>query len=146
MMRIRAPGRRSALKMGDRDFQWDVTPCARRSFADSEASETCQSACLDRPGVKNCVPSGTCTEHYATDTVIAAISMPPQKGCLPGQPGSGLNVPRVPNRMEALASTHRITVRSRSSTKTFTCGLSVRAVTLQSMLRMSSPGRYSRTS
>jgi hypothetical protein len=43
-------------------------------------------------------------------------------------------------------STRSITVISRSSRKTFTCGALVRAVTFQSMKRTSSPGWYIRTS
>src|SRR5580765_5748745 len=59
---------------------------------------------------------------------------------------SCLNCDRVPNCPEPEASTSRNTVSSRSSTNFFTYGRSMRAVTFQSMVRMSSPGRYSRMS
>ena len=52
----------------------------------------------------------------------------------------------VPNSPEALRSTANSTVSSRSSTNRLMNGLPVRAVTFQSMVRMSSPGMYSRTS
>ena len=47
--------------------------------------------------------------------------------------------PAVPKSPEALTSTTSITVSSRSSSNTLTNGSPVRAVTFQSMLRMSSP-------
>ena len=50
-----------------------------------------------------------------------------------------------PKPIEPDTSTAIITVRSRSSTNCFTCGTPLRAVTFQSMVRMSSPGMYSRT-
>ena len=55
---------------------------------------------------------------------------------------------RAPSRSasSALASTSSMTVSSRSSVKRLTCGTPVRAVTFQSIVRTSSPGRYSRTS
>jgi hypothetical protein len=52
----------------------------------------------------------------------------------------------VPNSPEALRSTANSTVISRSSTNRLMNGWPVRAVTFQSMARMSSPGMYSRTS
>ena len=52
----------------------------------------------------------------------------------------------VPNSPEALRSTANSTVISRSSTNRLMNGRPVRAVTFQSMARMSSPGMYSRTS
>jgi hypothetical protein len=52
---------------------------------------------------------------------------------------SPLDLPEDPNVPEALASTSRITVSSRSSTKRFTKGCPVREVTFQSIVRMSSP-------
>ena len=54
--------------------------------------------------------------------------------------------PPEPKSPEALTSTTSTTVSSRSSSNTFTNGAPVRAVTFQSMLRMSSPYWYSRTS
>ena len=54
--------------------------------------------------------------------------------------------PPEPKSPEPLTSTSRTTVNSRSSSNTFTNGAPVRAVTFQSMLRMSSPYWYSRTS
>ena len=54
--------------------------------------------------------------------------------------------PPVPKLPEPLTSTSRTTVSSRSSSNTFTNGAPARAVTFQSMLRMSSPYWYSRTS
>src|SRR5512144_2728879 len=59
---------------------------------------------------------------------------------------SDLRVPRDPNSSDAETSTRSTTVSSRSSVKTFTCGELVRAVTFQSMERMSSPAWYGRTS
>src|SRR5688572_29063901 len=59
---------------------------------------------------------------------------------------SRLSCPWVPKRVEALPSTARITVSSRSSTKRLTNGVPRRAVTFQSIVRTSSPGWYSRTS
>jgi hypothetical protein len=53
---------------------------------------------------------------------------------------SDFRVPREPNSSDAETSTRSMTVSSRSSVKTFTCGALVRAVTFQSMERMSSPG------
>src|SRR5262245_48263552 len=53
---------------------------------------------------------------------------------------------RVPNWPEALQSISSMTVSSRSSTKRLMNGWPMRAVTFQSMVRMSSPGWYSRTS
>ena len=50
-----------------------------------------------------------------------------------------------PKPMEPETSTATMTVRSRSSTNSLTCGTPLRAVTFQSMVRMSSPGWYSRT-
>ncbi len=52
---------------------------------------------------------------------------------------SDLRVPREPNSSDAETSTRSTTVSSRSSVNTFTCGALVRAVTFQSMERMSSP-------
>ena len=52
----------------------------------------------------------------------------------------------VPKSPEPLTSTRRITVSSRSSSKTFTKGWLNRAETFQSIDRMSSPNWYSRTS
>ena len=52
----------------------------------------------------------------------------------------------VPKSPEPLTSTSSTTVSSRSSSNTFTNGAPARAVTFQSMLRMSSPYWYSRTS
>jgi len=57
-----------------------------------------------------------------------------------------LKVLRVPKLMCGPMSTHNMTLRSRSSRNTLRCGSPVRAVTFQSILRMSSPSRYSRTS
>ena len=54
--------------------------------------------------------------------------------------------PPEPKSPEPLTSTSSTTVSSRSSSNTFTNGAPVRAVTFQSMLRMSSPYWYSRTS
>ena len=51
-----------------------------------------------------------------------------------------------PKFSDALASTTNMTVNSLSSTYRFTYGWPVRAVTFQSMVRISSPGTYSRTS
>ena len=51
-----------------------------------------------------------------------------------------------PKSCDALTSTSSITVSSRSSTKRLMCGSPVRAVTFQSIARMSSPGTYGRTS
>src|SRR6185503_2991366 len=53
---------------------------------------------------------------------------------------------RDPNSPEALMSTSRMTVISRSSTKIFTNGSFMRAETFQSMSRTSSPAWYWRTS
>lgn len=50
-----------------------------------------------------------------------------------------------PNDIDPETSTAMSTVRSRSSTNCFTCGTPLRAVTFQSIVRMSSPGWYSRT-
>ena len=52
----------------------------------------------------------------------------------------------VPNSKLPETSTINITVNSRSSSNTFTKGLLKRAVTFQSMSRISSPNWYSRTS
>jgi hypothetical protein len=52
----------------------------------------------------------------------------------------------VPNSPDALTSTTSITVSSRSSSWTLTYGDPTRAVTFQSIVRMSSPYWYSRTS
>ena len=52
----------------------------------------------------------------------------------------------VPNCWLPLQSTASITVSSRSSMKRLMNGWPMRAVTFQSMVRMSSPGWYSRTS
>ena len=52
----------------------------------------------------------------------------------------------VPNWRDAETSMRSITVSSRSSSKTFTKGLRKRAVTFQSIVRISSPYWYSRTS
>jgi hypothetical protein len=51
-----------------------------------------------------------------------------------------------PNRLDAETSTSSMTVSSRSSVNFLMNGVPVRAVTFQSMERMSSPGTYSRTS
>ncbi len=51
-----------------------------------------------------------------------------------------------PKMPEAETSTKSITVSSRSSQKRLINGVPVRAVTFQSIVRMSSPGWYSRTS
>ena len=50
-----------------------------------------------------------------------------------------------PNEPDAEISTAKITVGSRSSQNVFTKGVPARALTFQSMLRISSPGTYSRT-
>jgi hypothetical protein len=52
----------------------------------------------------------------------------------------------VPNCPDRLTSTTSITVSSRSSSKILMNGLFARAVTFQSIFRMSSPYEYSRTS
>jgi hypothetical protein len=49
-------------------------------------------------------------------------------------------VPCEPKYSEALMSTMRLTVRSRSSTNCLTCGAFMRAVMFQSIERTSSPG------
>ena len=59
---------------------------------------------------------------------------------------SFLNTPSVPKNSEPLTSTISIRVSSLSSSKTLTKGSLYRAVTFQSMLRMSSPYWYCRTS
>jgi hypothetical protein len=59
---------------------------------------------------------------------------------------SRLNWRRVPNSPEPEKSTSRMTVSSRSSTCFLTYGCPMREVTFQSMVRMSSPHWYSRTS
>ncbi|GIT12883.1 MAG: hypothetical protein CM1200mP34_2890 [Verrucomicrobiales bacterium] len=51
-----------------------------------------------------------------------------------------------PKKPEPLRSTNSISVSSRSSEYTFTNGWFIRAVTFQSIDRISSPGVYSRTS
>jgi hypothetical protein len=52
----------------------------------------------------------------------------------------------LPNCVGPLMSTTSMTVSSRSSTNFLMKGWPMRAVTFQSMVRMSSPGTYSRTS
>ena len=52
----------------------------------------------------------------------------------------------VPPDTDGLTSTIKMTVSSRSSSKTLTWGMPVRAVTFQSMARTSSPAWYSRFS
>ena len=52
----------------------------------------------------------------------------------------------LPKRCEPLMSTSSMTVSSRSSTNFLMNGWPMRAVTFQSIARMSSPGTYSRTS
>ena len=52
----------------------------------------------------------------------------------------------LPKFPEALTSTTSITVSSRSSVNFLTKGAFIRAVTFQSIERISSPGWYSRTS
>jgi hypothetical protein len=54
--------------------------------------------------------------------------------------------PRVPKVVEADRSIASSTVSSRSSTKRFTYGFRIRAVTFQSMDWKGSPGSYARTS
>jgi len=53
---------------------------------------------------------------------------------------SRFSAPTVPKRIERDTSTTSSTVSSRSSTKRFTNGAPIRAVTFQSMSRTSSPG------
>ncbi len=57
-----------------------------------------------------------------------------------------LNATREPNWLEPDRSTTKKTVCSRSSRKRLTCGAPARAVTFQSIERISSPGMYGRTS
>jgi hypothetical protein len=52
----------------------------------------------------------------------------------------------LPKLPEALTSTMSMTVNSRSSVNFLTNGVFIRAVTFQSIERISSPGLYSRTS
>ena len=54
--------------------------------------------------------------------------------------GSFVRTFKLPNTVDALASTTSMTVSSRSSAKRFTCGVPERAVTFQSIVRTSSPG------
>ena len=59
---------------------------------------------------------------------------------------SRLDLDRVPIAFDALMSTIKNTVNSRSSSNTFTKGAPIRAVTFQSIVRISSPCWYARFS
>ncbi len=58
---------------------------------------------------------------------------------------SALRRSAVPNVIDGETSSRSHAVRARSGTWTRTCGTAVRAVTFQSIRRMSSPGSYGRT-
>ena len=85
--------------------------------------------------VKSSMPTRS-FERIAENASVAAISAT----------SSRLSCARVPKASEPDRSTASITVSSRSSRNTLTCGSPTRALTFQSIERTSSPYMYGRTS